>query len=915
MGALVSTEFDLLLNTLDSLYIPAFIVDENRRVLSANTAAGGALGCSLRDIQGQDIARYVAVSDAHLGPKASGAGVCFESFCAMRNGECFAARVTVLPQAAASNEMKSPESEKAARFVVTVQDVSGHRRLQQKASQRTKEIAIWNAFASILARHAESEKIMQELLDMLARIMGVEAAWIHLFDEKTGMLLLKAHKGGCPELLAGQESLKPGQCLCGKVFVSGRPLLVKKVSEDPRIQNIDPLACGVESIAAVPITSNRVVWGVLAVAARKPARFTSMDMQPLAAIGGQLGVAIENTKLIGQLRDKMEHIELINELSGIVNSSLSIGTIFRMMVSEIKKIIDYDRSSLLLFNEERQNLLIFALDTGMKTVMTKGVKAPIDTTSAGWVIKNNKPWINYDLRRELRFPDDGKLLQEGIRSTISIPLYKDRMLGVFNLDSTGPLKYSEKDLQILLSVSKHISVALENALLFEEISKEKREWRKTFDAITDMVWIEDTGQRIIRANQALLRKSGFSRGQVMGKPCKEVMEKIGIRAETRLCGETAASGRPSFRELAGRGGGIFHFWAYPLVDEEGRMYAMVHYLKDVTERIRLEQHLIRANRLASLGTMVAGIAHEINNPLGIIAGYSDALMDRARDEALLSQPQFEDFPEYLETINKEIFRCKGILRSLLDFASPSSGSFRLLDINEIIKEVILLVNHRAKRLHHRMEFNLRRDLPKIYGEPGALRQVFMNIIINSLYFTPERGSIVITTRLNAPGQDGPQPGLDEDLEGQAGPDKDQAGPQGPSAGRPITAAGRADKPERPKTIIVPEAIMVPEPPMIEVVIQDTGAGIPREMMERIFDPFFTTKPAGEGTGLGLSICHRIVEEHGGSIDAQSEPGKGTMFIIKIPAGALGGPPVKADGPQGKQARKRYTIKGQGLDPI
>ncbi len=109
--------------------------------------------------------------------------------------------------------------------------------------------------------------------------------------------------------------------------------------------------------------------------------------------------------------------------------------------------------------------------------------------------------------------------------------------------------------------------------------------------------------------------------------------------------------------------------------------------------------------------------------------------------------------------------------------------------------------------------------------------------------------------------------------------------------------------------------MVQEPPMIEVVIQDTGAGIPREMMERIFDPFFTTKPAGEGTGLGLSICHRIVEEHGGSIDAQSEPGKGTMFIIKIPAGALGGPPVKADGPQGKQARKRYTIKGQGLDPI
>jgi two-component system NtrC family sensor kinase len=96
------------------------------------------------------------------------------------------------------------------------------------------------------------------------------------------------------------------------------------------------------------------------------------------------------------------------------------------------------------------------------------------------------------------------LLQEGIRSTISIPLFHDRILGVFNLDSTNPGNYSEKDLSILLPVAKHISIALENALLFEEISREKKEWEKTFDAITDMVWIEDGRQRILRANQTLL---------------------------------------------------------------------------------------------------------------------------------------------------------------------------------------------------------------------------------------------------------------------------------------------------------------------------------------------------------------------------------------------------------------------------
>ena len=143
--------------------------------------------------------------------------------------------------------------------------------------------------------------------------------------------------------------------------------------------------------------------------------------------------------------------------------------------------------------------------------MKKGVKAPIEGTSAGWVVRNNKPWISEDLKKT-QFPLDRKLLHEGIRSTVSIPLYHDRMLGVFNFDSTEPGQYSEKDLDVLLMVAKHIAIALENALLFEEISKEKKEWERTFDAITDMVWIEDGKQQVVRANQTLLANGLFQAG-------------------------------------------------------------------------------------------------------------------------------------------------------------------------------------------------------------------------------------------------------------------------------------------------------------------------------------------------------------------------------------------------------------------
>jgi two-component system NtrC family sensor kinase len=529
--------------------------------------------------------------------------------------------------------------------------------------------------------------------------------------------------------------------------------------------------------------------------------------------------------------DRTAQGELISELSSIINSSLSIGTIFRMVVSELRKIIDYSRASLLLYNENDDNLLIFALDTEMKTVMKKGVKAPIEGTSAGWVVRNNKPWISYDLN-DTAFPLDRKLLREGIRSTISIPLFHDRMLGVFNFDSTRPSQYSEKDLEILLPVAKHIAVALENALLFEEISREKKEWERTFDAITDMVWIEDGRQQVVRANHTLLLRTGYSKSEITDKHCVELLDKIGIALSNGcLCSETLSGKKPSFQEIKSGSGNIFHFWAYPLIDEEGRLYAIVHYLKDVTAQKRLEQQLIRSDKLASLGTLVAGIAHEINNPLGIIAGYSEALLDRANEKALNGLKAFEDFPEYLRTIHNEIFRCKTILKSLLEFARPSGGTFREIDINELIKEVLLLLQHRTARLKHTLELDLDREVPKIYADAGSLRQLLMNLLLNAIYFTPEGGTISIKTEPD----DGPAPGA-------------------------------VDCPSR-----------------IRLSVRDTGAGIPPDLIDKVFDPFFTTKPVGEGTGLGLTICHRIVEEHRGAIYAESDPGRGAAFIITLPS--------------------------------
>ena len=508
-----------------------------------------------------------------------------------------------------------------------------------------------------------------------------------------------------------------------------------------------------------------------------------------------------------------------------MNSSLSIGHIFRLVFSEIKQVVDFDRASVTLLHPGGEMLNIFAVDTDRPTRLTKGVKAPLHETSAGWVTMNQKPWINRDLEKDIRYQYDAVLYAEGIRSTVSVPLFKDRPLGALNLDSTLPGKYSQKDLEILLPVAKHLSIALENALLFEEITREKREWEKTFDAITDMVWIEDLKGKILRVNRSVIEKSGKAELSLIHKKGREIFRTLGIAERDIPLTESVGHKRQLFRELKGQGGNICYFWTYPLLSSEGDLYGVVNYLRDVTEQKKLEQRLIRADKLASLGILVAGVAHEINNPLGIIAGYSEALLDRAQDPLLKAVDAFEDFPEYLETINNEIFRCKDTLKTLLDFARPSAGTFRKIDINGLIKEVILLVKHGAKTHHHSIELDLQRDIPETMADPGAMRQVFVNIIMNSFFFMGEKGLIMIRT-------------------------SHEEGVQGPGH--------------------------------IRITVSDSGRGIPRENIGKIFDPFFSTKTVGEGTGLGLSICHRIVSEHGGTIDVESKEGKGTTFTIRMP---------------------------------
>jgi two-component system NtrC family sensor kinase len=243
------------------------------------------------------------------------------------------------------------------------------------------------------------------------------------------------------------------------------------------------------------------------------------------------------------------------------------------------------------------------------------------------------------------------------------------------------------------------------------------------------------------------------------------------------------------------------------------------------EADQLSKQLMQAGKLAAIGQLSAGVAHEINNPLAIVLTERQLLLDAAAGHPI--QPaEFENqFQDSMNQIDIQVQRCKRITHNLLRFSRRTESVLETVDLNRFIKEVIELMEREARAGGIEFFAELDESLPPLVSDISQLQQVFLNIITNAIdaHDAKPYGSIRIKTQAN------------ENNNG------------------------------------------------VTITFRDTGSGIAPENIEKIFDPFFTTKPVGKGTGLGLSICYSIMQQLGGGIAVRSEPGKGSDFTLKIPA--------------------------------
>jgi two-component system, NtrC family, sensor kinase len=241
----------------------------------------------------------------------------------------------------------------------------------------------------------------------------------------------------------------------------------------------------------------------------------------------------------------------------------------------------------------------------------------------------------------------------------------------------------------------------------------------------------------------------------------------------------------------------------------------------------LDQQLIQSQKLASIGELSSGIAHEINNPLAIIGQEMEWIRHLVKESIGQMGPAEADLNDSLQEIGRQVERCGEITHKLLDFARKKEPLIQAVDMNRLVEDMARLVEREASLHNIRIERHYAEQLPSVQTDGPLVRQVVLNVLNNATHAIQKDGAITVETRARGDGG-------------------------------------------------------------IDILVSDSGCGIPKEHLDKIFDPFFTTKPPGKGTGLGLSICHGIIDRLGGNISVESVLGEGTTFAIHLPPGRMKG---------------------------
>lgn len=377
-----------------------------------------------------------------------------------------------------------------------------------------------------------------------------------------------------------------------------------------------------------------------------------------------------------------------------------------------------------------------------------------------------------------------------------------------------------------INISAHYEATMDVSI--NSAKEEHRKFTETvLDALPVSLYVIDRNYRIVTWNRHReVGEQGLSRDSVIGRNIFEILTKQPKKQLLEEFERTFATGKiERIEQRTTDENGVTKHWLVSKIPMHDHITNEITHVitvgEDVTMRVEAIQAAGKAEKLAAVGRLAAGVVHEINNPLATISACAEALETRVTEGAFNDSPEVVDLQEYLGLIRNEAFRCKSITNGLLDFSRVRSGNRVPVSIGETVKSSARLVAHQNRGERIEIKIEEENDLPLINADEGQIQQAIIALSTNAIDAMPLGGTLTFRSFF-----------------------------------------------ERNRV-------------MVEV--KDSGIGIHQDDLSKVFEPFFTTKEVGKGTGLGLAVCYGIITEHGGRLTVRSKVGLGTTFTISLPA--------------------------------
>jgi GAF domain-containing protein len=644
-------------------------------------------------------------------------------------------------------------------------------------------------------------------------------------------------------------------------------------------------ASGIRSAITVALHKDDALLGTITVYRQEVRPFTDKQIALLQNFAAQAVIAMENARLLGDLRERTNDLQEALEyqtatsdvLKVISQSSIDVHPVLQTLVETAARLCDADKA--VLGHIDDDGLYRMGASVGFTPeYMTYRADNPIPLdrgTAIGRMAVEGRTIHIEDVARDSEYTDAAARSLGQFRTVLTVPLFREQtVIGGLFLARSRVERFTVRQVELVTTFADQAVIAIENARLLDEIRQRQAELRVTFDNMADGVAMFDEDIRLAAWNRnfqelldlpdavlaerpsyadylrILAERGEFGSGDVEA----ELTRRLENADQELRIERTRPDGRViEVRRNAVPDGGFVLI--YSDITERKRSEAEIRAARDAAEAAysdlkAAQSSLIQAQKMAALGQLTAGIAHEIKNPLNFVnnfAGLSVELLDELKETAApaletLDKNRRADVDETiellagnLEKIAEHGKRADNIVKSMLEHSRGVSGERREVDLNGLIEEALNLAYHGARAQDQSFNITLERDfdraLRSIEVAPQEITRVFLNLFGNGFYAANKRSH-------------------------------DDAG----ESFRPTLTVSTRD---------IGDAV--------EVKVRDNGTGIPPEVKDKLFQPFFTTKPTGEGTGLGLSISYDIVtQQHGGTIEVDSEVGEFTEFTIRLP---------------------------------